>query len=493
MDHGDAPIHIAARSGDLPAVTQLVRDAPDAVVSTNALGDTALMVAIKAARSQVVHFLLAESPSTVLVPNDRGKFPVHAAIDAYMGLIKEWRTLVDERLYEARTAVAAMVLERHMPHLGNVKVTKQSLRIRAGQMSMLHLACFLGHVRLACLVLRVDAAAGLATGRDGNYPIHMAARRGCLPLVSALLDAHPPLARVTNDLQETALHGAAESGNPEVVRLLLRAAPDTALALSQGGYSPLWIAAAHAPAGSVWALLQAAPSMAERPVNNTSRMMPVHAAAYSGNLGAVELLLDAAPHTAVTAHCNVLYNAILQRFPDIVKAVLRRLPGLADRECVEYAVFRQHGDDLDALAVVEPLLEVGCAMETWRAVARALDRGLLQTACALVRYPRGATSALELLRTLQPYAADPTTHAVFVEAVKMHVPMSPECWALVPHNIPGLLAAMPTIMQTPGAGADVAEAVRRMPGAAKRWLRTCVRSLRSLPPDLVRHTMCMSL
>lgn len=478
------------------AVAELVRDAPGALVSTNALGDTALMVAVKAGRSQAVQFLLAESPSTVLVPNNRGKFPVHAALDAYMGMLKEWRRGVDGDVYQERAAVAYLVLDRHMPHLKNVKVTKQTLRIRAGQMSMLHLACFLGHVPLACLILRVNSAAMLARGLNGNLPIHLAAHRGCLPLVAALLDAHPPLARVTNDRQDTPLHSAAESCNPEVVRLLLRAAPDTALALSMGGYSPLLVAASHAPAGSVWALLQAAPSMAEHPVHDLS-MMPVHAAALSGNAGAVEMLLDAAPHTAVYKNCNVLHMSIIVPFPDVVKAVVRRLPALATvpnahgATCVELALTRPHCDDDDVLAVMRPVLDVAPQLATASAVVMALDRWLPQSACALVR-ARGA-SALELLRTLPPYAADKANGAVFVELIKAHVPMSPECWALVPHSLPGLLAAMPVIMHTRGAETDVAEAVRRLTGADKRWLRACVRSLRLLPPDLVRHTMCMSV
>jgi len=176
---------------------------------------------------------------------------------------------------------------------------------------LLHAAAYLGHAQIARLLLTLAPSSAARTDEGGRTPLYEAARGGQPATLRLLIEAAPQLASVGRPNGILPLHVAVCSNIPdcrsaEVVRLLLAAAPATATAFDLlDGQLPLMCAAENGHLGAMRLLLAAAPEAAsmvtvDLEVRNESdgAWTALHYAADSGNLDAIRLLLDAAPASA---------------------------------------------------------------------------------------------------------------------------------------------------------------------------------------------------
>ena len=131
-------------------------------------------------------------------------------------------------------------------------------------------------------VRRLLATGARADGQCqwGDLPLHEDSLGGHEGVVRLLLEAAPSTAVAANRSHATALHQAAMCGREGVVRLLLAEAPGAASLTDSMGQSPLHVAATAGYAGTVQLLLEAAPEMAFAP--DASGRTPLHCALRHG-------------------------------------------------------------------------------------------------------------------------------------------------------------------------------------------------------------------
>lgn len=185
----------------------------------------------------------------------------------------------------------------------------------------LHRACSDGYEAAVQAILAAAPDAALAR-QEGRLPIHAAAEAGHTSIIERLLAVAPGTASAVVERQgysggtrDTPLHLAAGKWQPEAVRVLLSAAPETAEACNLYGSTPLHAAVSRrggvsgdqpgdpqAAAEVVSLLLTAAPQAARiGDPPDSLRDLPIHSAAQAGSVFALPALLAAALDTATAA------------------------------------------------------------------------------------------------------------------------------------------------------------------------------------------------
>ncbi|KAI3144530.1 hypothetical protein CBS147325_5290 [Penicillium roqueforti] len=84
----------------------------------------------------------------------------------------------------------------------------------------IHNAAKGSHLETARLLLECDRATGSSSNKRGETPLHFAAESGNTELVQLLLSFNP--STKSSSRGETALHRAAQNGHPEVCELLMQ-------------------------------------------------------------------------------------------------------------------------------------------------------------------------------------------------------------------------------------------------------------------------------
>lgn len=216
--HNDTKLHLAAQSGDLAAVKQILGDIDAQMVGTltgadfdaevaeirsavvnemNELGETALFTAAEKGHLDVVKELLKYSTREGISMKNRSGFdPLHIAAS------------------QGHEAVLQVLLD-HDPGL--------SKTIGQSNATPLISAATRGHVAVVNQLLSKDSTLLEISRSNGKNALHLAARQGHVDIVRALLDKDPQLARRTDKKGQTALHMAVKGTSCEVVKLLLDA------------------------------------------------------------------------------------------------------------------------------------------------------------------------------------------------------------------------------------------------------------------------------
>ncbi len=125
---------------------------------------------------------------------------------------------------------------------------------------------------------------------DGMSALHWAAERGDPELSEALIQAGAPVDAVTRIGHYTPLHVASAAGQAEVVGLLLGAGADPAAVTSTSGVTPLHLAAASGAVAAITALLNHGAAVEAR--EKTWGQTPLIFAAARDRVDAVRTLLE---------------------------------------------------------------------------------------------------------------------------------------------------------------------------------------------------------
>ena len=291
----------------------------------------------------------------------------------------------------------------------------------------------------------------------GLTPLLAACLRGHAAVVRQLLVAVPQAA-TSQAAPVPAIHAAVRQGRLEIVRLILEAVPQAALVPTFNGLLPLHTAASagELPSSGPIAqlLLAAAPATAMAAVEG-DRCTPLHLAALRGNASVAAELV----HAASGAAC--MQTDLHQRTPVAVALAMAA-------EAAEQA----DGGEVGNGAQLRP-------------VAAYLD------------------TARPMLAVMPPDTSLPLlAHFIHVAlplfpAVAQHWALTAAQWQRVPAPCPGLVRALPVVLQR--SEAEAALLVARLPAADSARLRAFALALRRsqrqlgifLPGELVGRILSL--
>lgn len=187
--------------------------------------------------------------------------------------------------------IVQMVRRGDVSAIEQLLVTRQAdpTMLLAEGRTLLHLAAFHGHARVAQLLLAKGAYAGAVDARR-TTPLHMAAFGGHEAMVRLLLAQGAPI-----DMRAqggaAAVHLAAFCGRHTMVKLLLDSGADI-LCTKENGYSLLHIAAQVGSLPVVELLLERGGDELLQ-ISDNAGSTPLHCAVQSSSLHVVQRLVDA--------------------------------------------------------------------------------------------------------------------------------------------------------------------------------------------------------
>ena len=184
--------------------------------------------------SQLVSLL--QYPEAALMPNKKGKIPLHFAA-------REGHTEMVRFLLKSDPGTSAVPSKKN----------KLALHFAAGE----------GHETIVRLLLELYPQGCLAASSKGKLPLHLAARWGHLEVARALLQLYPDSIRTLDSEGSLPLHDAAREGQVAMAQYLVHKYPGGLMIVNIRGEIPLFPAVRSGNFDLVVALIQAWPQGAK--------------------------------------------------------------------------------------------------------------------------------------------------------------------------------------------------------------------------------------
>lgn len=316
----------------------------------------------------------------------------------------------------------------------------------------LRLAAAYGHASMVEVLLKT-APELAARPEDAVCALSSAACGGHIGVMRAIMTAAPHAAAVI-PRHVTAMHGAAEGGSIVAVQLLLQAAPETAGSTSRRNNTPAHLAAARGHSAALQLLLAAAPESAE--VADDEGNIPLHNAARGGHAAAVEVLLSAASNTATTRTSSYsgsqtpLQLAAASRSdtaPTAVQLLLQAAPQtavLGDARCNWPLHVAQHPQSAQLLLAAAPEAATRPNGDGLVPLQRALGSQRDSVACICLKagQPSPVLAELSAVQRARPWSVGP----LFGAFVAAFLPLSNDVWARIPVPLPEAAQALPAAL-----------------------------------------------
>ncbi|XP_010485156.1 PREDICTED: ankyrin repeat-containing protein At5g02620-like [Camelina sativa] len=233
---GDSPLHIAARTGNLGKVMELIRDC-------NSIQDQ-------------LKLLLSKQ-------NLEGETP----------------------LYTASENGCSLVVEEMLKHMD---LDTASIAARNG-FDPFHVAAKQGHLEALKKLLETFPNLAMTTDSSCTTALHTAATQGHIDVVNLLLKTNPHLAKIAKNNGKTALHSAARMGHREVVKSLIGNDASIGFRTDKKGQTALHMAVKGQNEGIVLELVKPDPAVLS--VENNKGNMPLHVATNKGRTKIVRCLV----------------------------------------------------------------------------------------------------------------------------------------------------------------------------------------------------------
>ncbi|CAD6241270.1 GSCOCG00002603001-RA-CDS [Cotesia congregata] len=199
-------------------------------------------------------------------------------------------------------------------------------------MRPLHMAAWYGH--LDAVKLLVDAGANVEAVNKKKYTLLMCGSRGSSSIVIEYLIKVMEFVNVeaTDNTGATALHHAAISGHPDVIKALSRIPGIKFNVTDKKGQTPLHCACAEGHMEAVETLINLGSNLNDRDNDGYS---PLHVATRMRNTGIVQILLNA------NANCNItddngltsLHMAASQGCKGILESIIDYCPDVINKQC----------------------------------------------------------------------------------------------------------------------------------------------------------------
>lgn len=309
--------------------------------------------------------------------------------------------------------------------------------------------------------------------------LHQAAAAGDAAAVEHLLGLAPDpaaaAAAADGEGNAPAHHAAAGDtpGHVQALKLLLAAAPETALAANHAGGTPIFEAIVADAAEAVQALLECDPRTAtsgsDRACLMASSLLPIHVAATAGGGDTVRLLLQAAPASATAPTRDGDGQLPLH----LACASLNYLtaPVLASAAPGSVSARNAHGRSPVGLMVPafsDPFSFDRAAATGVRMSVAAGDARPLLRALAGFRQPTSVWRDREAELTR-------VARWIVCSDLAQRKRLSPEEWALVPAPCPGLEHALPAALER--SVGEAALLVARLEDSCRSRLRAAACTL----------------
>ncbi|MBA0641555.1 hypothetical protein Goklo_026093 [Gossypium klotzschianum] len=232
---GNTALHMAARFGHKDLVEQIINWHPNLIHKTNLNGETPFHVAAKAGRFDVILLFKATVEDIARVRDKHGDTPLHCAVRNNHKLVI-W-LLVDGDQEALRLVNNAG--ESPLVVAIDLGLTNVAHSIIFGNPSTLDHRGNNGQTPLHRAVLSRDLAAivdrilvlkpELITMQDGKgrNPLHYAVSLGDYEMVKKLLECNSSAAYQVDNNRQIPLHFAAKNGQVSLLKLLLNPCPDT--------------------------------------------------------------------------------------------------------------------------------------------------------------------------------------------------------------------------------------------------------------------------
>lgn len=277
-NHGETALHYASMGQDSSKVYLLVNHGADVTLKDNN-GDTPLHYATRGRRMESVKVLLEFGSDPTQANNDDQTLlhcGLHAGLDLFKLLLK---------------------------YAGDVSQTDSRGR------AVIHYAAELGHTDIVKAIL--DRAANIdTTDNRGNTALHLAAGRGNHAVTQLLLNADADRF-VENNFENTALELAFQGGHEKTVDLILSQSLK-----KRDRYGQTFVhRAARKPEDMSFFYAVIGPSKDIINATDNHGRTALHIAAASGNLFAVQMLLDNGANHQIESYGgeSALEDALMQR------------------------------------------------------------------------------------------------------------------------------------------------------------------------------------
>ncbi|XP_042488775.1 protein ACCELERATED CELL DEATH 6-like [Macadamia integrifolia] len=257
--HGDTPLHVAARDGQLRIVkfftdlhirSKEVDEELDAVVEAresmrkrDVEENTPLHEAIQSIctikrkegtvekHEEVSKMLVKADPGLSYLRNKEGSSPAYLAAET--GLLQLLKLMLDllhessdlQEWQGAKTPLHAAIFRSHRESIKVVlKLKPQLIRVADEEgTTPLHYASFKGDLDGAKELLNMDISAAYLSDKIGYFPIHIAAHMGHIHIIQLFVELCPGSRELLTELKkENALRVAVNRGNENVIRYILK-------------------------------------------------------------------------------------------------------------------------------------------------------------------------------------------------------------------------------------------------------------------------------
>ncbi|KAG7568717.1 Ankyrin repeat [Arabidopsis thaliana x Arabidopsis arenosa] len=235
---GDSSLHIAARTGNLGKVKELIRGCGDGG------GD--------------------ELKELLSKQNLEGETP----------------------LYTAAENGHSIVVEEMLKHMD---LETASIAARNG-FDPFHVAAKQGHLEVLKILLETFPNLAMTTDLSCTTALHTAATQGHIDVVNLLLETDSNLAKIAKNNGKTALHSAARMGHVEVVKSLIGNDPSIGFRTDKKGQTALHMAVKGQNDGIVVELVK--PDVAVLSVEDNKGNTPLHIATNKGRIKIVRCLVS---------------------------------------------------------------------------------------------------------------------------------------------------------------------------------------------------------
>ncbi|XP_051118076.1 ankyrin repeat-containing protein At5g02620-like [Andrographis paniculata] len=252
---GDSPLHLAARSGNLGKVKEIIQKsagagAKDLLSKQNGEGETPLYAAAENGHTLVVGELLKHSDvETSSIPANNGFDPFHvAAKQGHLEVLKEllrfFPSLVMTTDSTNSTALHTAAAQGHVDIVNLLLDIDSNLAkiARNNGKTVLHTASRMGHLQVAKALLEKDPTISFRTDRKGQTALHMAVKGQSVEIVAELIKPDPSVLRLEDNKGNTSLHIATRKGRNQIVECLIQNEGIDINATNSIGETPLDIA-----------------------------------------------------------------------------------------------------------------------------------------------------------------------------------------------------------------------------------------------------------
>ncbi|CAN8294742.1 unnamed protein product [Cochlearia groenlandica] len=259
---GDSPLHIAARTGNLGKVMELIRgcssgveESKDLLSKQNLEGETPLYIAAENGHCLVVEEMLKHMDlETASVAARNGFDPFHvAAKQGHLGVVN---LLLKTDSHLAKIAKNMICVRFRKDNQTAMEGAPCHTYQNTGK-TALHSAARMGHFEVVKSLISNDASICIRTDKKGQTALHMAVKGKIEGIVLELVKPDPAVLSVGDNKGNTPLHVAAKKGRTKIVRCLISLDGIDLNALNKGGDTSLDIAEKIGNTEIVWVLKEA--------------------------------------------------------------------------------------------------------------------------------------------------------------------------------------------------------------------------------------------